>query len=211
MKPTQVFVVRHGETTWNKEKRLQGHLDSELTAKGIAQAKALGENLKEHDFDAIYASDLTRTRLTAENVASEKHCPITLDPQLRERNLGIFQGYTRQELAEKFPEHAVPYLNNEPDYQIPQGETLRQFCQRTMDCFNKLVMQHKQGKILVVTHGGVLTCLFKKVVGVPLNTPRHFVLLNTSLNVFSYHKGDWTLESWGDLSHLQNMPALDDS
>ncbi|MEK7989996.1 MAG: histidine phosphatase family protein [Thiotrichaceae bacterium] len=211
MKPTQVFVVRHGETAWNKEGRLQGHLDSQLTPKGIAQSKALGENLKHHDFDAIYASDLTRTRVTAENVASEKHCSITLDPQLRERHLGIFQGHTRKELAEKFPEQAKQYLNYKPDYVIPEGESLVKFCQRCMSCFNRLVAQHKQGKILIVTHGGVLTCLFKNVVGVPLGTPRNFVLLNTSLNVFSHHKGHWTLESWGDLSHLQNMTALDDS
>ncbi len=211
MKPTQVFVVRHGETTWNREGRLQGHLDSQLTTKGIAQAKALGENLKYHNFNAIYASDLTRTRITAENIASEKPCPIILVPQLRERNLGIFQGHTRKELLDSFPKLAPPYLNYEPEFVIPEGESLMQFCQRCMDCFNHLASQHEGGKILIVTHGGVLTCLFKMVVGVPLNTPRNFVLLNTSLNVFSHYKGQWMLESWGDLSHLQNMLALDDT
>lgn len=211
MQPTQVFVVRHGETTWNQEGRLQGHNDSPLTTKGIAQAKALGENLKNHEFDAIYSSDLPRARNTAEHIATEKHCHIKLDVELRERNLGIFQGFTRAELMLKYPQQAKRYMDFEPDFVIPQGESLTQFRQRCMRCFNRIAEAHPEGKILVVTHGGVLTNLFKTVVGIPLETQRNFVLLNTSLNVFSYKQGQWMLETWGDLNHLQNLNAMDDT
>lgn len=203
-KPTQLFVVRHGETQWNIEKRLQGHQDSPLTPKGVAQTEALARSLYQHEFSAVYASDLKRTRLTAEKLVALKGYDIHFVSCLRERNLGIFQGYTRQEIAEHFPEKAQYFLKNEVDYPIPEGESLSAFTERCLHCLENIAAKHENERILIITHGGVLTCLFKTVVGIPLQTPRHFTIFNTSLNVFSCQEGQWMLESWGDVSHAKD-------
>src|SRR5262245_29104209 len=103
MDRTQLIIVRHGQTQWNLKLIRQGHLDSGLTEKGIAQAKALGERLARESFTALYSSDLGRAVQTAQMIAAATGHEIITDPRLRERHLGIFQGLKGDELREKFP------------------------------------------------------------------------------------------------------------
>jgi probable phosphoglycerate mutase len=214
MQLTQLFTIRHGETPWNAEGRLQGHVNIPLAPKGFQQAHALAKSLKSYQFSAIYSSDLDRAYQTAECIAALHNIPIRTDVRLREKNLGVFQGLTRSEIAQHFPEEFQKYEKNHPDYQVPQGESNRQFFQRCIHCFEDIAQQHLGEKILVVAHGGVLGNFFKYTVGVPLEMPRRFELLNTSLNIFTHKQGMWVLESWGNLSHLQqasqNHQSLDD-
>jgi probable phosphoglycerate mutase len=213
MQMTQVFTIRHGETPWNAEGRLQGHANIPLAPKGLAQAKALAQSLKDHEFTAIYSSDLDRAFQTAECIALHHNIPIKIDARLREKNLGVFQSLTRPEISQHYPEEFEKYQSNNPDYQVPQGESNRQFYQRCIDCFDEIAIRHMGEKVLVVAHGGVLGNLFKYTVGIPLEMPRRFELLNTSLNIFTHKQETWILESWGNLSHLQHIPqnhSLDD-
>jgi len=209
MQTTQIFLTRHGETQWNVERRMQGHSDSPLTTMGIAQANALANYLKGYPFSALYSSDLSRAYQTAQAIAATTSLEILTDLRLRERNLGIFQGLTTQELIEKFPQALQNYQNNS-DFVVPSGESTRQFFNRCVVCMNEIARQHLGGKVLIVAHGGVLNQFFRYVLNIPLESPRKFSIFNTSLNVFSYQNENWILDSWGNLEHLRSLNALDE-
>lgn len=210
MQATQVFIVRHGETEWNLTGKMQGHSDSPLTAVGTAQAEALAEGLKNQSFSALYSSDLVRAYETARRIIAKNHLTIMTDSRLRERNLGIFQGLDKQGIETQFPDEYQHYITHGATYVVPNGESGQQFFDRCVTCLTELAAKHLGERILVVTHGGVLTNLFKSTVGLPVASPRRFSVLNTSINVFSCHNGVWMLERWGDLSHLAHLHSLDD-
>lgn len=211
---TKIFLVRHGETLWNVEGKMQGHWDSPLTANGVAQAQALAERLKRYSFAAIYSSDLGRAYQTAQYIV-EKNVPQTIFTKtcLRERCLGIFQGVAKEELERKFPEAFRLYKTRDPDYVVPNGESLRQFRQRCVACFEELANKHSGEQVLVVAHGGVLVSFFKHTLGLSLESLNYFEILNSSLNVFAYKDEHWWLSTWGDVGHLEQLKqvqALDD-
>jgi probable phosphoglycerate mutase len=199
---TKIVLVRHGETFWNLEARIQGHLDSPLTETGIAQAEALAQHFKSQNFAALYSSDLGRAYETARRISEPNGLSVSVKTCLRERNLGILQGQLKGELENQFPQEAPYYRNNDPDYLIPEGETLRQLSQRSVKCLETIAKKHNGERVLVVTHNGVLVSILKYTLCIPLETPRYFVSLNTGISVFSYQNGIWKLEVWGDSSHI---------
>jgi len=202
MKRTRVIVVRHGETAWNIEKRWQGHLDSPLTPKGMSQARGLSRRLIDQRFNALYSSDLGRACRTAEIISAATGHGAVLDARLRERNLGVFQGLTSEEIRAHHPEAYERYRARDPDHVPPGGESLRHQVERNLFCFEELAQKHFGEAIAAVTHGGVLSGLFRHVLSIPLDAPRRFEFPNGSLNVFTYGDGYWTLQTWGDISHL---------
>src|SRR5262245_9299525 len=117
MSETKLIVVRHGETTWNREKRMQGTTDTPLSDVGRAQARALGRRLAGHDFAALYASDLARARDTASVIAERTGRKLVMDSRLRERRFGIFEGLTAGEIHERFPEEYDRFVSRDPDYE----------------------------------------------------------------------------------------------
>ncbi len=201
---TKIVLVRHGETFWNLEARIQGHLDSPLTKTGKAQAEALAKHFKSKNFAALYSSDLGRAYETARCISKQNGLSISVKTCLRERNLGILQGHLKAKLETQFPKEAPYYRNNDPDYLIPKGETLRQLSQRSIKCLETIAKKHDGQRILIVTHNGVLVSLLKHTLCIPLEAPRYFVSLNTGISVFSYQNGIWKLEVWGDSNHLEN-------
>jgi probable phosphoglycerate mutase len=204
MKRTHVIVVRHGETTWNTEKRWQGHLDSPLTPKGLTQAHALAKRLTNHRFSALYSSDLGRAYQTAEIIAAATGHQVALDARLRERNLGIFQGLTSDEIKAVHAQEYELYHARDPDHVLPGGESLRQQVERNFRCFEELAPRHIEESIVVVTHGGVLSGLLRRVLAIPLEAPRRFAFPNSSLNVFIFREAEWMLQTWGDTTHLDS-------
>lgn len=210
MQRTQVIIVRHGQTEWNIANIRQGHLDSPLTEEGIAQAKALARRLMREKFSVIYSSDLGRAMQTARIIAEATGHPIIGDARLRERHLGIFQGLSSQEIKEKFPEEYKLHRTLGPNYVIPAGESVQQQVARNVAYLNEIAARHLGESILVITHGGVLSGLFRHTFSIPFEAPRRFEFTNAGLNVFMYEEGDWFLQTWGDLSHLENG-ATDDS
>jgi len=203
MAKTQVFLVRHGETDWNLAGKIQGHQDSTLTATGIAQAQALAEHLQHQVFSAFYSSDLKRAQQTAYYIAQKNKHPIILNACLRERNLGIFQGLTKQAIRERFPQAFQAY-QTQPEFTIPQGESLQSFHQRCVTCLEQIAAHHLGQSILIVSHGGVLTTLLKHTLGISLTYPRRFAIANTSVNIFVYQPEHWFLQVWGNLAHIEN-------
>ena len=199
---TQVIIVRHGQTQWNIRKIRQGHLDSELTDKGVVQARALGQRLARESFAALYSSDLGRALHTARMIAAVTGHEIVTDERLRERHLGVFQGLSGDEIKDKHPEEYRLHRTLGPEYVIPGGESVRQQVARNVDCLNEIALKHPGEKVVVVTHGGVVSGLFRHALDIPLDAPRRFEFVNAGLNVFAYEEGHWILRTWGDVSHL---------
>jgi 2,3-bisphosphoglycerate-dependent phosphoglycerate mutase len=206
---TQVIIVRHGQTQWNIRKIRQGHLDSELTERGVAQARALGQRLARENFTAIYSSDLGRAIQTARMITVITGHPIVTDSRLRERNLGIFQGLSGDEIQRNHPEEYRLHRTLGPDYVIPGGESVRQQVARNVSCIDEIALKHPGEKVVVVTHGGVVSGVFRHVLNIPLEAPRRFEFVNAGLNVFAYEEGNWILRTWGDVSHLDPGAATE--
>ncbi len=209
MDATYVIVVRHGETEWNTEGRRQGHLDSTLTAKGRAQAEALAQRFTPESCDAIYSSDLGRAYETARTIAEKTGHEVVSDERLRERNLGIFQGLDGDEIRKRYPTEYEEHRNGGADHAVPMGESFRQQTERNMRCLEELAARHAGEIIMVVTHGGVLSALFRHTLDISLDAPRRFSFKNASVNLFKFQDGTWGLETWGDVTHLQRVGALD--
>lgn len=204
MPRTQVIIVRHGETQWNIANIRQGHLDSPLTPDGIAQAGVLAQRLSRERFRLIYSSDLGRAMQTAQIIAAATGHEIVSDPRLRERHMGIFQGLGSEQIKQRYPQKYKLYRALGPDYVIPEGESIRQQVARNLAYLNEIAARHVGEAIVVITHGGVLSGLFRHTFSIPFEAPRRFEFTNAGLNVFLYEEGNWFLQTWGDLSHLAN-------
>ncbi|MCE2897392.1 MAG: histidine phosphatase family protein [Betaproteobacteria bacterium] len=207
---TRVLAVRHGETAWNIAGRMQGHLDSDLDASGQAQADALGRRLAAETIHCMYASDLGRTVETAQRIVACTAHAVTLDPGLRERHLGVFQGLTGSEAQVRHPEHWARFRARDPDHDVDGGESLRAFSARVNGAAARLAAAHPGQTLLLVTHGGALDVMYRHATGLALEAPRNFTLLNASLNEFHVRQGRWTVVHWGDVEHLGVRDAIDD-
>lgn len=200
---TRICFIRHGETDWNVEKRIQGLIDIPLNEKGRAQAVAMAFNAAHVSFKAIYSSDLVRAVDTARALAEREGQEVRLLPQLRERNYGIFQGLTAAEGEARHPEAFRRYAARDPHYDFEGGESLLDFAARVAGAVDWLVRHHTGQTIAAVTHGGVLDILYRRATGRPLSAPRDFKIPNCGLNWFHFDGQGWHLESWGDRHHLQ--------
>lgn len=199
----RICLVRHGETPWNTERRLQGHLDVPLNEVGHAQAAATARSLDGQPFSAIYSSDLTRALQTAAPTAQARALAVRPEPRLRERHYGVFQGLTYAEAAERYPEDYARFKAREPEFAFPdQGESLAAFAARIGDALTALAERHLGEQILVVTHGGVLDIAHRLASKLPLDAPRDFPILNAALNWMAYDGTDWHLLGWGEQQHL---------
>jgi probable phosphoglycerate mutase len=210
---TRVVVVRHGETEWNRLGKQQGHLDSPLTELGRRQAEVMAAGLKTHQIDCFYASDLGRAVQTADIISREIGLPYTTDSRLRERHLGVMQGLTMEEFARKYPEEAVLYHDTDPDYRIPEGESIRDRYRRHVAGLEDLAARHPGKTVLVVAHGGVLISFLHKALDLPLSVRRRAAILNAAINVFIItDNSQWRLETWGETAHLRTagLTSLDD-
>lgn len=207
---TALILVRHGETAWNAEERMQGHEDIPLNERGRAQAEALGARLAGETIHALYSSDLKRALETAQRISASTGHPVVRDARLRERHLGVLQGVLRSAAHETTGEVYARYRASDPDYVIPGGESTRQFAARVLACIGDLVHRHPGETVLVVAHGGVLDQLYRHARDLPISGPRALTLRNTSVNRVEVEADRWSLGEWGDVRHLDQALALDD-
>ena len=202
MQETRLIVVRHAETTWNRERRMQGTTDTKLSDVGCAQAQALARRLVSETFTAIYSSDLSRARDTAHAIAHLSGRDLTLEPRLRERAFGVFEGLTSDEIRARYPEEYACFASRDPDYEVPGGESARGFMRRCLGCLAEIAARHAGEDVVVVTHGLVLDALYRAAHDLDHGVQRPVPLINASLNFFSYGDDSWRLVRWGDVSHL---------
>lgn len=199
----RLCLVRHGETTWNAERRLQGHLDIPLNTVGREQARLSAAQLPADLFNVCYSSDLSRAFETARALCAERNLTPQPLPALRERHYGCFQGLTYDEAAEQHAAAYARFTARDPDYVLPNGgESLRGFQQRILDCIHALAQRHAGETVLIVTHGGVLDIAYRLATGKPLEAPRDFPILNAALNWIAADGPQWRLLSWGEQAHL---------
>ncbi len=208
---TTLFLVRHGETAWNVEGRIQGHLDIPLNEIGLAQADAVGRRLAGEAFDAIYSSDLIRAYLTASQVVANPDRDIVRDPRLRERHLGVLQGLTGEESIARQPAAWKAFKARDPAMALKGGESLGEFARRILDFIQEVLQIHAGGRVLIVTHGGSLDAAYRHATGMSPSATRDFPIYNASVNVLSHRNGSWKIDAWGDISHLPRELSMDDS
>ena len=212
MDVTRILAIRHGETAWNVETRLQGHLDIPLNDTGLLQADRLARALTGREtVDAIYASDLSRAHTTAQALAHAMGHPVRTHEGLRERHFGLFQGHTFAEVEAAWPEHAVQWRKRIPDWTPPGGgESLLRLHERIVDTVNELAAQHTGQQMVLVAHGGVLDVLYRAATRLDLQAPRTWSLTNTAVNRLLWTPEGLSLVGWGDTSHLDAL-AKDES
>jgi len=206
---TRICLVRHGETAWNTERRIQGHIDIGLNETGLRQAALAGRWLRDAGIAAIYGSDLTRAWVTAQTIAAALGLVPVVVPEMRERCYGIFEGLTYAEAKARYPEAYVAFETRNPDYAYENGESLKGLFARVTGRLKEIAAAHPGQNVVVVSHGGVLDIVNRFVRGSPLETPRDFLIPNAGINWIATVDGRWTLETWGDTSHLE-AGALDE-
>ncbi|MEP7068571.1 MAG: histidine phosphatase family protein [Usitatibacter sp.] len=208
---TRFIVVRHGETRLNVATRIQGHGDSPLTQLGIAQAEAIAERMAGEKFDVLVSSDLGRAVDTARRIASRCAVPLATDARLRERCFGVGEGLTYDEIDTRYPDAFSRTSASDPDYVIPGGESRRAFHERVTAAFADLARTHEGRRVAVVSHGGVLSSVYRLIHAIPIAAAHRIKITNASFNAFASHGGAWTLEAWDDVAHLPGAnPLVDD-
>jgi probable phosphoglycerate mutase len=211
LKPTRFIVVRHGETQWNVESRVQGQGDSALTPTGIAQAEAIAQRLACEAFDVLVTSDLGRAMETARRIAERCSKPLVADKRLRERHFGAGEGLTYDEIGVRHPDAFSRARETDPDYAIPGGESRRAFHARVIAAFEALAHTHAGRRVAVVTHGGVLAMLHRFVHGIPVATPHKVAINNATYNTLCALEGRWMVETWDDAAHLAVSEPFDET
>ena len=199
---TRVVVVRHGQTAWNVQMRMQGQLDIPLDERGRWQAQRLGQALMQEGLDAIYSSDLQRTQATARAVAMSTGLAVHCDSGLRERSFGAFEGCTYDEIAERWPEGARRWRARDADFAPDFGETLAAFYARCVQAASALCARHRGEAIALISHGGVLDCLYRAATQAALDAPRSWQLGNATINRLLHTGQRFTLVGWNDDAHL---------
>ncbi|MDF2467420.1 MAG: putative proteinB [Ramlibacter sp.] len=208
MEATRIIAVRHGETAWNVDARIQGQLDIGLNDTGRWQARRVGEALAAEEITAVYSSDLGRAHQTAQHISEVKGVPVIADEGLRERSFGIFEGKTFDEIHETWPDHAHNWRKRIPEWQPPDGgESLIELRERVTRTMRELAARHPGEQIVIVAHGGVLDALYRIATGQEVNSPRTWELPNGAINRLLWTPEGFTLVGWSDTQHLDDEAA----
>lgn len=197
----RLILVRHGETDWNRAHRWQGHQDVPLNQTGLEQAQRVADRLKDEQFDAIYASDLSRAFATAEAINQHHKLLLQPEPRLREILLGQFEGHTFDDLQHEFPDEYAAWsgdMHKDP----PGGESDMRFYERVRGFYDDVVESHEGGTLLVVGHGGSLRMLMMRMLELPVESFARFRLDNTAISELIWHRNRWNLSRFNDTYHL---------
>ena len=210
MATTRFCLVRHGETDWNAERRLQGHTDIELNTRGIAQAAQMAHTLKRINlpFDVLYTSDLQRAAKTAKAIEDLYKTSAIVSAGLRERHLGALQGLTTDEAPSLEPELWQSHLSRNIQENLRNGESIQQFADRIHLALEQIREQHLGKTILLVSHGGALDMMYRIASNQALDSEKAVTVPNASLNWISHNGIAWKVDGWADTSHLEDL-ALD--
>jgi probable phosphoglycerate mutase len=198
-----IYCIRHGESTYNAQGRVQGHLNIPLSELGCRQAAALAEVCQGWGAEAIFCSPLRRARETAEPIAAALGLPIHEELRLIEIKVGIFQGHRRDELDRICPEEYARWRSGDPDYVVPGGESRRALMQRGRAVLESIA-QCDYGRVIVVGHGAILAAAFKSLLEIPaLHHP--FMLENASISRLELDGAIIRLHSLNEVGHLSGV------
>lgn len=203
MSKTTILLIRHGLTDWNKERRWQGHFDVPLNAVGREQARRLARRLQGWPIQALYSSDLARAAGTAEELGKVLGLAPALDPAWRELHVGLFEGHTREEIQERFPEVWARLADG--FLEAPEGETMADLARRVVPRFEKLLAEHQGEMFAVISHGATIRSLLGHVLGLGGELlPRIALDGNTGLTIVEARPGrPAIIARLNDTSHLE--------
>ena len=202
MQETEIILIRHGETEWNSQQRMQGHSNSDLSTEGRGQIQALGKWMKYVSFDHIYSSDTLRALQTAKAITQYTGHTLHLDKRIREKNLGVFEGLTSNEAKERFPDVYNLFKTAGKKYVIEKGESTQQLLDRSLEFIEEIRLRHPDQRVVIVTHGGVVRVLMKHTLGLSIDAPTNFVIKNTGIFGLIW-KENWLVTQMGEVSHLE--------
>jgi probable phosphoglycerate mutase len=199
---TRIIAIRHGETAWNVDTRIQGHLDIPLNDTGLWQAQRVATALAGEPIAAVYASDLKRAHTTAGAIAQAAGLGVVAHTGLRERSFGVFEGKTFTEIDAAWPEDAQAWRKRVPEWAPNGGESLLVLRERIAQTAQALAERHMGEQIVLVAHGGVLDVLYRIATGQELQAPRTWQLGNASINRLLWTPQGFSLVGWADTRHL---------
>lgn len=183
---TEIWLVRHGQTDWNLEGRLQGQLDVPLNETGLNQVRALAESLKGKTFSAIYSSDLMRARQTSGIIAEVLGMPITFDRRLREISQGEVEGMLFSEVIQRF-ENALADRTRDPVYsRLPGGESVAELAARFLECIDEIAAAPYEHPVLVVAHGLAIATMLCQARGYPMETVHSHIQENATAETIEW-------------------------
>jgi len=209
LEPTRIIAIRHGETTWNVDTRIQGRLDIPLNATGRVQAARMAQALKNEPITAVYASDLVRAWETAQYLGSVRGLQVNAETGLRERGFGDFEGKTFAEIEALLPEQSRRWRKRDPEFAPSGGESLVTLSQRVTEAAERLAARHPGELIALVGHGGVMDVLYRAATRLHIQAPRTWTLGNAAINRLLWTPEGFTLVGWADTQHLDDE-SLDD-
>lgn len=204
---TDLIVIRHGETDWNRQHRFQGQIDVPLNALGRAQAERLAQRLAGEPIDVLLSSDLQRAQATAEALARAQGRGLQVEPLWREQSFGVLEGLDVPTIRSRYADLWARWVRHEADYALPQGgESNLAFHDRVMRALRAAVAAHAGRRLVVVTHGGVLDMLWRDARGLPLHGPRDCEIPNTGINRLRWDGGRLHILAWAEADHLAGLP-----
>ncbi len=201
-KEVTLYFIRHGETQYNVEKRMQGFCDSPLTEKGILQAKSVGKGLSSIEFEAAYSSDSQRVLDTAKFAIGDRNIPISVDKRLKEMNFGVFESLLQEEISSLYGDALKTLFSLDLHASAPEGESYSQLYERTENAIADIVKKHSAngGNILIFSHGVTIGNYI-----IQLTNSKKFTLHeNCSVTVVSYKNGQPKIEKIADTSFREN-------
>ncbi|CAN5707137.1 histidine phosphatase family protein [soil metagenome] len=207
---TDLILIRHGETDWNRELRFQGHIDVPLNDTGHEQARRLGLRMAGEQVDVLLASDLLRTQQTAAPAAQQLSLDVITQAALREQNFGVAEGLRADDIRQLHPRAWEDWLEFRADHAMPEGESARQFHTRIIAALGRIASTYTGQRVMVVTHGGVLDMVWRTVHGLGLDGPRRSDIPNAGFNRIriadAAEPATIEIVEWADTRHLADMP-----
>jgi len=200
----RIYLIRHGESTWNAAGRIQGQLDPPLNERGHQQARRLAERLRPATLAAIYTSSLQRAGQTAGYLADGRNVPVMPRDDLREVRVGVFEGLTIEEIQSQHPVEWARWAAESWRYLIPGAETQDEFQRRVRGAMSEIVARHPAGDVAVVTHGGVINMYLSTLLDIDIWQWARFSFGNTSLSIVEVQDGRTRIICVNDLCHVEN-------
>lgn len=200
----KLYVVRHGQTEFNVQNRMQGRIDSPLTEKGRADAEALGKYLSDVDFDLVLASPSKRAHVTAELICSGRNIDVEVESDIREINMGSWEGRTKEELIKAYPKEAEIFYNKPHLYKPLEGDSYYDVQDRAANSVKRLAEKYKRGNILIVTHTVVIRAIVAYFKGNPMESLwKGSAIDGTSITVLEADNGEIKVVSIGETPHMK--------
>jgi probable phosphoglycerate mutase len=200
----KIYLTRHGETQWNKEGRMQGWKNSDLTPNGVENAKRLGQRLKDIDFDYIYCSPLDRAVDTAKYIRGDKNTEIVLTESLKEMGFGKWEGMEHDRIKELYPTEHFNFWNKPHLYNQIEGEGFEELFERVNDALNQITSNSSLENVLIVSHVVVIKAIYAIIKKYPLEelwTPPF--LQGTSLTIIEVEDDEINIILEADTSHIE--------